>query len=178
MCGIIGVKKNQFISDELIEKNKKRGGVSSVIFTTPVGKFMHFRAPTSGSNLHNLSEAYPLTYKGYGLIGNGVINEKYFRSIKDDTNENDLYYILKNIVKLGINTLENVEGCFALCLFKPDGQVLLVRNTFPLYYNEYIFSSVKFNDGNMLKNGIVYDWSNNIMLDLLDVKESPFWIEE
>lgn len=187
MCGILGIKKIDFSEDvnhpyrnkllaNLEYENYKRGKASKVCFTTPQGTFYHFRAPTSGCDLNNLSEAYPLTYKGWGLIGNGVINEKYFKSIKDEDNNNDLYYILKNVRDKGYIFLEEVEGCFALAIFAPDGTILLVKNTFPLYYNNEIFSSVKFEGSKLLEDGQILFWNNMEFKEKLKLKDSPFLI--
>lgn len=177
MCGIIGIKHDSpFFSwlPNLIEQNQKRGKSSKIEFTTPNGRFFHFRAPTSGCSLHNLSEAYPITYKGYGLIGNGIINEKYFKSIKDEENNNDLYYILKGFTEKGSKFLEMVEGCFALVIFTPRGEIFLIKNTFPIYYNNSIFSSVKFGNSQLLKDGILYDWVKNKKIEQIDTKLPPY----
>jgi len=173
MCGIYGIKEGE-INKEVYLANKKRGGASMVMFDTPNGTFYHFRAPTSGCSLHNLSEAYPSTYDGWGLIGNGVINETFFKSIKDEGNNNDLYYILKNIVNHGFKWLEQVEGCFALCVFDPEGNIYLVRNTFPLYYNKNEFSSTPIKNGELLKDCDVLDWNKTIIAMNLNLKESPY----
>lgn len=175
MCGILGIKKDYEVGPQLITENRKRGKASSILFTTPVGSFWHFRAPTSGCNLNNLSEAYPLTYKGWGLIGNGVINEKYFKSIKDEDNNNDLYYILKGIVDKGFKFLEEVEGCFALAIFNPNSEIYLVRNTFPLFYDNNIFSSVKFEGSKLLQQGSIYEWIKFNMVMKLKLKDEPFF---
>ncbi len=176
MCGILGVKKGIKIGDELIQQNKVRGKASRVAFETPQGDFFHFRAPTSGCDLNNLSEAYPLTYEGWGLIGNGVINETYFKSIKDENNNNDLYYILKGIVKNGFKFLEKVEGCFALAIFDPKGNIYLIKNTFPLYNNGKVFSSVKFKGSELLEDGNLLNWTRDKLEMKLNLKDSPFLI--
>ena len=176
MCGIYGIKKGNEIDLSLLEQNQKRGKVSLSSFETPNGKFYHFRAPTSGCDLNNLSEAYPLTYKGWGLIGNGVINESFFKSIKDEENNNDLYYILKGIVNEGFQFLEKVEGCFALTIFSPSGQIYLIKNTFPLYCNGPIFSSVKFEGSELLEDGNLLNWTDDKLEMKLKLKESPFMI--
>ena len=181
MCGILGIKseKNQKyknIFPDLKQKNQERGGIQTTMFNTPIGTFYHFRAPTSGANLHNLSEAYPLTYYGYGLIGNGVINHNYFQKIKDENNTNDLYYLLKGISNYGITFLEQVQGCFALAIFIDNGSILLVSNTYPIYYTSDIFSSVEFQGSFKLEHGTVYDWTNDKIIAQLNLTESPFLI--
>lgn len=178
MCGVLGIKKGTEMTEEflnkLIESNHKRGKASSLAFDTPWGSFFHFRAPTTGCNLNNLSEAYPLTYKGWGLIGNGVINETFFKSIKDESNNNDLYYILKNVAENGFDWLKNVDGCFALVFFNKNGNIMLVRNTFPLYVNSDIFSSTKFKGSQLLEQGVVYNWTIDKVIQEVQLKPSPY----
>lgn len=194
MCGILGIKKIKLNMLEIAEEkgyntneihnlmieNSKRGTSVAVMFETPQGTFMHFRAPTSGCDLNNLSEAYPLTYKGWGLIGNGVISQSFFEYIKTEDNNNDLYYILKNTtldnthIQLNFKYLEQVDGLYALVFFNPNGNIYLVKNQFPIYYNDDIFSSVPFKGSKLLEDGIVWDWTNNKEFCKIKTKESPF----
>lgn len=184
MCGLLGWKHwDQNMIPALAEKNSKRGGYSTGILTLPSSFYnptckiesdlgtkipyhndadyalMHWRAPTTGGSTFKPEENYPLKYEGYFLMGNGVINEGYFKKIKDEDNNNDLYYILKNVVMKGITSvLPEVEGTYSLVFVTEDYKVYLIRNTFPLFVSDNIFSSVPFEESQELENGVLYQW--------------------
>jgi hypothetical protein len=187
MCGILGIKKrigiidiiNGSISDDiksLLIENSKRGSNIDSSFMNETSTFWHFRTPTVESNLNDMRESYPLFYKDTYLIGNGIINEYFFKRIKDEANKNDLFYILKKVVDEGIQFLEKVEGCFSLCFIKTDGTVLLVRNAFPLYVNNNIFSSTKIGNMELLENGSVYNWKDETVCQMLNFSNNPYFI--
>lgn len=205
ILGILNLEKieERYPLDILMWANYKRGQVQTAVFgkfnegsfcnrnikepeliMTPssfetkheTNIFYHFRAPTTGCDLKNMKEAYPLEYNGWKVIGNGVINEGFFKMIKDEENNNDLYYILKNVVNNGWEWLENVKGVYALAFFKPNGKIFLVRNTYPLFYNKTIFSSVVTEGLKPLKSNIVYDFTNGRKYKNINMVESPFML--
>jgi hypothetical protein len=143
-----------------------------------------FRAPTVECCEFNEVENYPLIYSGSNmmLFGNGVINSEYYAMLKDEFGgdvNNDLWYIGKGILEHGFEWLSDVEGVFAFVIVKMSGnnveKVLFARNTYPLYFNEKSYSSVKISDDmKLLDNGIVYDWFNDEIVCEFECKESPY----
>lgn len=186
MCGIIGWKNFEIQKHlNLIQENNKRGGYSVGYINTDnhfVSKhlvkdinindlrlcdngMLHFRAPTTNASKEFVyTENFPLEYKNWFLVGNGVINYNYFQQIKDEDNANDLYYILKQIQEHGIEVLKKVKGVFAFAIINPENQILLIRKDFPLYYNNSMFSSIEFPNSSLLEHGVVYNWTTNTIV--------------
>jgi len=179
MCGIIGWKKweNKIVSLE--KQNAKRGGYSTGCYNYFIAKsekkkgtkfyeFVHtsivqYRISTTNTNEWNPLENYPLEYNEWKLFGNGVINEAWYKKAKGDFKiNNDLYYVLKGIVKKGWSFLEEVEGCFALVIINPKNEVYIVRKDYPLLYDNNIISSIPFPGGQELEQGIVKGWTNRM----------------
>jgi len=151
-----------------------------------VPAFGQFRAPTTDIGEEFVySENYPLEYDNVYLFGNGVINAEYYRKLKKKfggSNNNDLYYVGLEIIEEGFDILNDIEGVFALAMIKVDdkGQienVYLMRNTYPLFINDNVYSSAKVsNNMRMLENGIVYDWWNGEVVVRFKPKEIPFLV--
>ena len=122
---------------------------------------VQFRASTVDTKNYVIEENYPLQYEGCKLFGNGVINADFFKKIKNEQNNNDLYYVLKGIIQFGFKWLERVEGTFALVFISRRNDIVLIRKDFLLYYNDNIISSVKFEGGKLLEHGLVKGWNNS-----------------
>ncbi len=187
MCGIVGWKEWNSSIKNLQYLNSKRGGYSTGVFnfennysfsnegtffpTDTNNSIVQYRAPTAGINNFIKQENYPLKYKNWNLFGNGVINADFFKQIKDEDNNNDLYYILKGIVNNGFKWLEKVEGTFALVIIDDNHNIYLIRKDFPLFFNKNQFSSIQFDNSEKLKSGILYDWTYNKHVKELNFKE-------
>lgn len=93
----------------------------------------------------------------------GLLPPPCFESMKDEDNNNDLYYVLKKLVNEGIDSISQVEGALA---FVDEGRVFLIRNAFPLYATPYMVSSVMpdlehdvYKEQNTsIEAGIWYEW--------------------
>lgn len=192
MCGIVGFVDKNSLSLETIFRNSERGKYSfgqidlstldfkkekvdnrlhselEDIYNKSIPTLLHFRQPTSTSRDNWIEEEnYPLNSKSYLLIGNGVINATYYKTIRDEDNNNDLYYILKKIEQKGFQYLEQVEGCFAFAIIcKTTKQVFLIRKDYPLYVSDTAFSSVEFEGSKLLKHGILLEWRTQNSVDL------------
>ena len=198
MCGIIGWKDWDNSLVALQEENSKRGVYSTGFYQFRNqelmkkydSKFsfkkdssfnniiMQYRTPTTEiSDVWKLEENYPLEYMGYKMFGNGIINANYYKKIKDEYNNNDLYYILKNIYHFqkGYKYLEEVEGTFALAIVTSNEDVILVRKDYPLYYNENVFSSVEFEGGKLLEQGLLFNWTD--MNEMKRLKFNSVYLE-
>ena len=145
-----------------------------------------FRAPTTGLNKFVEEENYPLKInENFYLFGNAVINAKFYKKLKEKFNyniNNDLFYIGKSIEKKGLEFLNEIEGVFSLVMVflkdKKLDKILLARNTFPLFFEENYFSSVKIKkEDKSLKNGVVYDWLNKKEVFKFKIKESPYLLD-
>jgi len=208
MCGIVGFK--EYVSNfmEVLERNSQRGGYSfgCVMFDSGADVikarhdrwkdlikdvkfpfFAQFRAPTTGEqDEFRWDENYPLIFEkdGYDVyvFGNCVTNDEWFKRVKDEDNNNDIYYIGKNVLNRGWSYLSEIEGVFALVFVFAKGnrveRVIMARNTYPLYYNEVFYSSVKFEGQKPLRNGIVYDWWNDEVIDEFEPWDVPYLLEE
>lgn len=192
MCGIVGFADKNSLSLETIFKNSERGNYSLGRINLSTLDFekkridkslratlenivnqnrptlLHFRQPTSTNRDAWVEEEnYPLESPSYLLMGNGVINASYYKSIKDEDNNNDLYYILKKIEQNGFQYLEQVEGCFAFAIVsKKTKQVFLIRKDYPLYVSDKAFSSIEFEGSHLLKHSILLEWQTNNEIDL------------
>jgi glucosamine 6-phosphate synthetase-like amidotransferase/phosphosugar isomerase protein len=185
MCGICGWKKYNPEISELLKKNQERGGYSVGIldyYFSDITKFknkdiwdhkeeleqnntlVQFRAPTTGGKSFKDEENYPLEYNNWAMFGNGIVSASQFKEMKDESNNNDLYYILKLIVNskkaFPFKELENIEGTFALVFIDPENNIYLIRKDYPLYYSNNIISSTPFKGGELLEHGKVLGWNN------------------
>jgi len=205
MCGIFGWVNNIDIEvkNKLFKLNHKRGGYSAgLLWLNDYNKildvdftikdeylerdilFGQFRAPTGINNDFIYNENYPLIYDNeMYLFGNGIISADYYLKLKDEFNDNiynDLYYIGKGIVEYGFDWLSNIDGVFALSLVYIKNKVLkdviLIRNTFPIFYNNNSYSSVNIGDMKLLENGYVYSLLNNKIITKFKPKENPYLI--
>lgn len=153
--------------------------------------FGQFRAPTTDADKDDFNEEenYPLIYvlrdcSIVFLFGNGVINAECFKEMIKEFGyygDNDLYYVGLGVLEKGFDFLNKVNGTFALALVVFKGgkieNVYLMRNTFPIYYNDKAYSSVKVTDDMiMLENGIVYDWWNGKKIFKFKPLEIPFLV--
>lgn len=192
MCGIVGFKDRESIQLDTIFQNAIRGTYSfgyihlddlhfekkridihdlnPIISTIDLDKptLLHFRQPTSTDReVWVEEENYPLESSNYLLMGNGVINARYFSSIKDENNNNDLYYILKKLDQEGFEYLQKVEGCFSFAIVeKQTKKVYLIRKDYPLYVNDRAFSSVKFPNSTVLEHGVLWEWGTDTKINL------------
>jgi hypothetical protein len=178
MCGIIGWREWYPEYIELLKRNSKRGGYSTGAIIDFINQrrvekvkgtkhyigydntIVHYRAPTVTNREWRDEENFPLIYKDWMLVGNGIVSESDYRDLKDEDIDNDLYYVLKLIRDKGFKELENLEAVFALTIITPE-TVFLIRNAYPLYYNDNAFSSVSFDGAQQLKEGVLYDWLHN-----------------
>jgi len=203
VCGIFGWNNiDKKTKEEIIEANKRRGNYSFGflinkknfrVLKGPIEEFTYdvinydfvlgqFRSPTIKLKEFVYDENYPLKInENFYLFGNGVINASFFKELREKFNckiENDLFCLGKGIEKEGIEFLEKVDGVFALSLVfvenKVVKKVLLVRNTFPLFFSENFYSSVKIKNSKELKNGFIYDWLNGEIVERLNFEEQPF----
>ena len=179
MCGIIGWKKWENKIINLQKQNAKRGGYSTGSYNYFIGKsekkkgtkfyefaqttIVQYRTPTTNDLEWNPVENYPLEYNGWKMFGNGVIGEAWYKKNKGNFKiNNDLYYVLKGIVKKGWEYLQEVEGCFALVIINPKNEIYIVRKDYPLYYDDNVISSVEFQGGKLLEHGLVKGWTNRM----------------
>lgn len=189
MCGIMGFTSKEDLPFSTMLDNLKRGSYSfGCLFSTyPLRKRVYegiekeleeihnyrnvicqFRQPTSTSREEWVEEEnYPLESSSYYLFGNGVINASFYKSLKDEANNNDLYYILKHIEQEGFEFLKKIEGCFALCIVEKASRCMfLIRKDYPLFISDKAFSSVKFPGSRLLEHGKLLNWQTKEEIDL------------
>lgn len=181
MCSIIGCYREEGINSndlvillKLIEKNKIRGPVAYGIisnkkiiksistpdeiniellnlFSSSKYIFIHLRAPT-GNTYNTLDLTQPYYDDENILLFNGILTDWNKEKYKNDTDE-----IFENIKYGDIANLDALKGSYALVyMFKT--RLYLIRCINTLFYDDYFFSSTKFDNSKELGHGEILDF--------------------